>query len=78
MIRRSFFRADGVNSILFLFLLGLFFSCSNVEGIEDNAPLPEIAVGKALANRAEVKLGDYASMIEYIRRQSCLDGRYDQ
>ena len=75
MIRRSFFRADGVNSILFLFLFGLFFSCSNVEGIEDNAPLPEITVGKALANRAEVKLGDYASMIEYIPLENSADAQ---
>lgn len=74
-MKKFYFSADGANSILFLFLLVFFFSCSNVEGIDNNTPLPEIAVGKAMTNRAEVKLGDYASLIEYIPLENSADAQ---
>ena len=61
-----------IKSILHFFYFILFFiSCSNSSDIVKYYALPEIFVGKSIANRSRVMLSDYASSIEYIELENC-------
>lgn len=64
--------------IFLLFLTGLLFSCSNADGVQVAGQLKEIEIGKAIANREEVKLSDYASAIEYIPLENCSQAQLSQ
>ena len=68
-----------IRRIIFLLLLtGLLFSCSNADGVQVAGQLKEIEVGKAIANRGEVNLSDYASFIEYIPLENCSQAQLSQ
>lgn len=67
--------AAGRICVLFLFAC-VFFACIGCSGKSDKVSahkvlLPEIEVGKAIANREIVCLSDYASAIEYVPLESC-------
>ena len=68
-----------IRRIIFLLLLtGLLFSCSNADGVQVAGQLKEIEVGKAIANREEVNLSDYASSIEYLPLENCSQAQLSQ
>ena len=57
--------------VFLFFLLGGLFSCSNTDRANNGEELKEIEIGKAIANREEVNLSDYASSIEYLPLENC-------
>ena len=64
--------------VFLFFLLGGLFSCSNTDRVNNGEELKEIEVGKAIANREEVNLSDYASSIEYLPLENCSQAQLSQ